>query len=89
MRINEFEWDSWNIEHIARHAVRSQEVEEACYRKPLIKRSKDGLYIVYGQTFSGRYLFIVIKYDQGMIYTVTAREMTRSEQKMFHKYKGR
>ena len=90
MRINEFQWDNWNIEHIAKHAVNSQEVEEACYRKPLIKKSKDGLYIVYGQTHAGRYLFIVIKYNpQGLVYTITAREMTQSERRLFHKHKWR
>ena len=84
MRIEEFEWNNWNIEHIAKHAVSSQEVEEACYRRPLIKKSKDGLYLVYGQTYTGRYLLIVLKYkSQSLVYVITAREMTRSEQKLF------
>ena len=86
MRIEEFEWDTWNTEHIARHAVNSREVEEACYRRPLIKKSKDELYIVYGQTYAGRYLFIVIDYkSQNTVYVVTARDMTQAEQRFFAK----
>jgi hypothetical protein len=31
MKIDELDWDDNNIEHIARHGVTPQEVEDVCY----------------------------------------------------------
>ena len=87
MYIAGFEWNDWNIEHIsAGHNVTPQEVEEACFNQPITRRSKDGLYIVYGLTDAGRYLFIVIRYKaEGRVYVITARPMTKNEQKYYRK----
>ena len=84
MKITEFEWDEWNTEHMAKHAVSCEETEEACYHRPLIKKSKDGRHLVYGQTYAGRYLLIVIRYKfKGLVRVITARDMTQSEQRFF------
>ncbi|MBU0694029.1 MAG: BrnT family toxin [Candidatus Omnitrophica bacterium] len=86
MRIKGFDWNRWNIEHIDRHSVTPQEVEEACYNQPISRKTKNGLYIVYGQTDAGRYLFIVVRYNpQGIVYVITARIMTKKEQIYYHK----
>ena len=86
MHIADFQWDEWNIEHIAKHDVTPQEVEEACYNQPICRKTKDGLYLVYGQTDTGRYLFIVVRYKyKGLIYVITARPMTENEQKYYRK----
>ena len=86
LRIAAFEWDEWNIEHIEKHSVTPQEAEEACYNQPVIRRTKDALYFVYGQTDAGRYLFIVIRYkSDGLVYVITARPMTKNEQKYYRK----
>lgn len=86
MQIAGIEWDDWNIEHINRHSVTPQEVEEACYNQPIIRRTKDGLYLVYGQTDAGRYLFIVARYKpKGIVYVITARPMTNNEQRYYRK----
>ncbi len=86
MYITGFEWNEWDIEHITKHNVTPQEVEEACYNQPISRRTKDGLYIVYGQSDAGRYLFIVVRYKaSGLIYVITARTMNRNEQRYYHK----
>ena len=86
MRIISFEWDGWNIEHIDKHSVTPQEVEEACYNQPVVRRSEGGLYLVYGQTDSGRYLFIVVRHkSKGMVYVITARPMAKNEQRYYRK----
>lgn len=86
MRISGFEWEDCNIEHIAKHSVTPQETEEACYNQPNIRKTKDGLYIIYGQTDAGRYLFIVVRYKgNGFVYVITARPMTNNEQRYYHK----
>ncbi len=82
-----FEWDEGNIEHILRHNVIPDEVEEACVNKPYVRKSADTRYLVYGITYSGRYIFIVgINKGKGIFRTITARDMTEKEKYL---YKGR
>jgi uncharacterized DUF497 family protein len=82
-----FEWDEGNIEHILRHNVVPDEVEEACVNKPYVRKSADKRYLVYGITDSGRYIFIVgINKGKGIFRTITARDMTEREKSL---YKGR
>lgn len=86
LRIANFEWNEWNVEHIAKHSVTPQEVEEVCYNQPITRRTKDGLYIIYGQSDAGRYLFIIISYKpKGVVYVITARAMTDNEQRYYRK----
>src|SRR6266536_4873834 len=64
MRINELLWPHDRNEHIARHSVTPDEVEEVCFGQSLILRAKsqgeNPVYYVLGQTDAGRYLFSVI-----------------------------
>jgi hypothetical protein len=53
---NVFEWDEGNIEHILRHHVIPDEVEEACLNKPYIRKTLDNRYLIYGTTDDRRYL---------------------------------
>lgn len=84
--IKGFEWNERNIEHIDRHGVTPQEVEEACYNQPISRKTRNNLCLIYGQTDAGRYLFIVARRDsQGVVYVITARTMIKSEQKYYQK----
>ena len=94
MRIDEFTWPKDRIEHIARHGVTPEEVEEACFGKSLVRRAKskgeNPVYYVLGQTEAGRYLFcVVIRFPDGNGYPVTAREMTSKEKRRYRKWKDR
>ena len=40
MRIDEIIWPEERIEHIARHGITPEEVEETCFGKPLVQRAK-------------------------------------------------
>lgn len=85
MLFNEFEWDAGNIEHILKHNVVPNEIEEACVNKPYVRKSTEGKYLIYGVTDSGRYLFIVgTNRGKGIFRTITARDMTERE-KSLHK----
>jgi len=43
-------WNKWAIEHISRHDVSPEEVEEVCFEdEPFIRRGKDGTYYILGQ----------------------------------------
>lgn len=89
MRINSFEWDSLNKEHIARHNVLPEEVEEIFLEKSLYRKTKDGKYLAYGQTFDGRYLFAVFTIkEKSKARIITARDMEKKELKNYKNYRG-
>lgn len=64
MGIETFIWPEDRVEHIARHGVTPEEVEEACFGPALVQRAKsegvNPVYYVLGQTASGRHLFCVV-----------------------------
>ena len=83
MKITQLLWDTETVEHIARHSVAPEEVEEVVfsYPAPLTERGREkSIYLVHGQTGSGRYLFIVIKaLGKGKAKPITAREMSERD----------
>lgn len=94
MTIDDFLWPEDRIEHIARHGVTPEEVEEACFGKALVRLAKsegeNPVYYVLGQTAAGRYLFcVVIRFPDGNGYPVTAREMTANEKRRYRKWRDR
>jgi uncharacterized protein len=69
------------IEHVARHNVGPDEVWEVCC-DPLHLAHREGTnrYRMYGQTESGRYLFVVLERTAGAKYKpITARDMSEAE----------
>jgi uncharacterized protein len=94
MRIHQFVWPEDRIDHIARHGVEPEEVEEVCFGQALVQRAKsegeNPVYYVLGQTDAGRYLFrVVIAFPDGNGYPVTAREMTDKEKRRYRQWKNR
>jgi len=94
MPIDELIWPDDRVNHIARHGVSPEEVEQVCFGKPLVRRAKsrgeNPVYYVQGQTDAGRYLFcVVIRFPDGNGYPVTAREMTAKEKRRFRQWKKR
>lgn len=82
-----FEWDEQNIEHIFRHNVVPDEVEEACVNKPYVWKGANKRYFVYGVTDSGRYIFVVgINKSKGIFETITARDMTEREKSLYKRW---
>ena len=89
MRITDFEWDEENIDHIARHRVEYEEVEEACYNRPFILRGRGGLHLIHGRTDNGRYLFVVVRYrGKETARVITARDMTDAEKRLCRERRG-
>ena len=94
MKIYEFIWPEDRVAHIAQHGVRPEEVEDVCFGRALVQRTKSAganpVYYVLGQTAAGRYLFcVVIQFPDGKGFPVTARPMTRKEQRRFNQWKNR
>jgi uncharacterized DUF497 family protein len=81
-RITGLEWDDASREHIDRHGVTPQEVEEVCFSRPVLMRSRHGTRLAYGQTLAGRYLLVVLRLmDGGVARCITARTMTDKERR--------
>ena len=85
--ISSIKWTDESIEHVARHVVRPEEVEEACFNEeeiPLIRSGRENLHYVFGKTYSGRFLFFVVRFiRQGEIKVITARDMNEWEKSYF------
>jgi hypothetical protein len=85
-----FEWDEWNSEkNWLKHRVTRWECEQVFFNLPLVvaddqKRSQDEpRYYVLGQTGKGRKLFVVFTIRHGLIRVISARDMNRSEARIY------
>jgi len=85
MRLSELQWDEHGEEHIARHGIGPDEVEDAAF-EPAARffRVRDDRYAVLGRTAAGRYLFAVLQpVGGGVARVVTARPMTDKEKRRY------
>ena len=87
MIIDGLEWDDENIEHINRHYIHPEEIEDVCFGIHVAYRGRFNRYILYGQTERGRYLKVIVEHIYGKRFRpVTAFAMSKSEQ---HNYRRR
>jgi uncharacterized DUF497 family protein len=90
MKIHNISWDLETVDHIANHSVLPEEVEEVLfndYDVPIILRGRDKKYLAYGETESGRLLFVVWVSRHRKTHIVTARDMTKKEKQFYRKRK--
>ncbi len=84
--IRELLWDKRSVEHIARHHVTAQEVEEVCFNPRSLVFKRGTRYIVLGQTVAGRYLFVAVdRVCKSKGYVVTARPMDKKERRRYQR----
>jgi uncharacterized DUF497 family protein len=91
LRIEALEIDDHILEKIeSKHRVSFEEVEEACLSESHhVRRSREGLYKLFGQTTAGRYIMVVlVNLGRGVWKVVTAREMSDSERRLYIKSLG-
>ena len=83
-------WDTWNIAHIARHAVTPEEVEEVCHGQPVTSQTYKGRLRVVGPTRSRRMLTVILAPTEqpGIYYPVTARPADRKERRSYEQQRG-
>ncbi len=90
MIISELQWDDENIEHIIRHNVNAQEVEDVCFGVHLSTSEGKQRYILSGQSVSGRYLDVVIeRISKGLFRPITAFEMSENYKNRYRKRLGK
>lgn len=77
-------WTLSNVQHIARHGIRPEDVESMLAKPVFVRRGHKGYYSYYGQDAGGRYLLVVLDpLRSGRRYVVTARLMDSTERKMY------
>lgn len=90
MQIEKISWDQETFDHISRHSVSPEEVEELLFNvvnPPLIMRGKQGTYLGYGKTDAGRFLLIVWAKRNRKTKIVTARDMSTKEKQLYKRRK--
>jgi len=80
-----FHWDDSNIEHISRHGIEPEEVEETFLGKRHTRKTNNDRYLLYGRTDNGRYLLVVYIIKEKRVRVITARDMTGNEKKLYKK----
>lgn len=87
IHITNLEWDENNMVHISRHGVIPEEVEKVCFSEDcFIEVGRGKVYYVTGQSESGRYLFVVLRYlGRGKARVITARDMDEKEKSRYKK----
>ena len=87
---------------LKKHNIEIWEVEEVIYDDPhAFSITYRDCYFIYGQTFSGRYLLILVRllsleevtklgFKQGInfIKIITARDMNKNQRKMYNQKRG-
>ena len=72
------------MEHIARHGVTVDEVNETCDGRFIVLQGYVGRLVIVGQTFGGRALSVVVEPEpEEMYYVVTARPASRGERRTY------
>jgi uncharacterized DUF497 family protein len=92
VRDYEFRWNAWNIEHVARHAVTTDEAESVVNHAgpPYPTYRGDGKWLVIGQTLAGRYLQVVFVLDpDDVVYVIHARSITDAEKRRYRRRRRR
>ncbi|WP_290898921.1 BrnT family toxin [Ferroglobus sp.] len=80
-------WDDWNVDHIAKHGVSVEEVEEAVKDSRKVIWKHRGRYVMIASAH-GRILFIVLEKiigEKNSYYVITARDATNSEKRIYRK----
>jgi hypothetical protein len=87
IRIVRIAWDDRSVDHIARHDVTQDEVEQVIASTMFITRGRDDTYRAIGQTFGGRYLTVIVApRGGGVFYVVTARDADPIERRAYHRH---
>ncbi len=86
-------WREDRVDHIARHALTPEEVEEALFDDrgglllrvgPAERDPSETIYRYFGRTSAGRHILVVLlDLGGGVTMPITAREMTSQERKRF------
>lgn len=83
-----FRWIDWNIDHLAKHGVDSDEAEMVVENAlpPYPSRSGDGKWLVRGPGRGGRLMQVLfIREDDDTLFVIHARPLNEREKKQLRR----
>lgn len=86
-KIEGFEWDKGNLEHIKKHKVNYRECEQVFFNKPLLIREDEShsqlekRFHALGTTDKKRFIFVTFTVRKNKIRSISARDQNRKERK--------
>jgi uncharacterized protein len=84
--IDLFVWSPRSVEHISRHGVQPDEVDQVLDGDHRTVRTHSGRYLLMGRSSEGRYLVVIFApLGDGKGLVITARDMTEAERRRFIK----
>lgn len=86
IKIERLVWDEWNKEHIKKHQVTQQEIEEAILKIVAHRKGYSGRTILIGRSGKRIVSIIVSKERRNAYYVVTARDADKKERRLVYKY---
>ena len=82
VRVKELIWDEYNSDHISKHSVSIEEVEQVCKGIITARFGRSCRYLIIGQTKKKRILTIFLaQKTKGVFYPVSARDSSRKERR--------
>lgn len=92
-KLEGFDWDRGNLNHIQKHKVEYEECEQAFLNKPLIVTEDEShsqlekRVRVYGQTNSHRLILMIVTIRNNKIRVISARDQNKKERREYEKTK--
>lgn len=78
-------WDKFNLEHIRKHNVSREEVEKLANSQVKISEGYSGRKILTTKV-GQRILSVVVNFEDGGIYVITARDASMKERQDYYEY---
>lgn len=91
LRIDRLVWDDWNREHLTKHGVSPEEVEEVVAGEPLVRETYKQRLLLIGSNLSGRMLTVILGPVPGQphaYYPFSARPASRRERRLYTHEQG-
>ena len=82
--IEKIVWNKWNEEHIKKHSVSTDEVENVVHNLIAYKQGYNGRYILIGRSNNRLISVIVSRKTAKTYYVVTARDSDKKERKIVY-----
>ena len=88
--IKKLVWDDWNVEHISRHRIVPEEIEEVCRRHPIVQRgTKRNRMVLLGRTLDDRLLSIILENKgKNTYYPITAYDAGPEDETLYQRIRG-
>lgn len=85
-----FRWNDWNLDKVARHAVRPEAAEQVVRTasRPWPRRARDRRVLVWGPTNAGRLLQIVYVLDvDDTVSVIHGRPLNETEKQRYRRWR--